>query len=64
MRKRKMTGTKSTVYRPKKAAAATYAELYPLYRQLHDALGVPGSKETLTNVMKDLIAIRTRVRQG
>ncbi|TVS10522.1 MAG: ribulokinase [Planctomycetaceae bacterium] len=61
---RKMTGTKTTVFRPRKAAAATYAELYGLYRQLHDAFGTTGSKGPLHNVMKDLIAIRNRVRQG
>jgi L-ribulokinase len=61
---RKMTGTKTTVFRPRKAAAKTYAELYGLYRQLHDAFGTTGYKGQLHNVMKDLIAIRNRVRQG
>jgi L-ribulokinase len=61
---RKMTGTKATVFRPRKAAAATYAELYGLYRQLHDAFGTTGYKGQLHHVMKDLIAIRNRVRQG
>ena len=61
---RKMTGTKTTVFRPRKAAAATYAQLYGLYRQLHDAFGTTGYKGQLHNVMKDLIAIRNRVRQG
>lgn len=61
---RKMTGTKDTVFRPRKAAAATYAELYGLYRQLHDAFGTTGHQGELYNVMKDLIAIRNRVRQG
>lgn len=61
---RKMTGTKSTVFRPRKAAAATYAELYGLYRQLHDAFGTAGTKEPLYGVMKELIAIRNRVRRG
>jgi L-ribulokinase len=61
---RKMTGTKDTVFRPRKAAAATYAELYGLYRQLHDAFGTTGYAGQLHNVMKDLVAIRNRVRQG
>ena len=61
---RRMTGTKSTVFRPRKAAARTYAELYRLYRQLHDAFGTAGYKGQLHNVMKDLIAIRNRVRRG
>ncbi|MCU0982866.1 MAG: ribulokinase, partial [Pirellulaceae bacterium] len=61
---RKMTGTKPTVFRPRKAAAAVYAELYGLYRQLHDAFGTTGYRGQLHHVMKDLIAIRNRVRQG
>jgi len=60
---RKMTGTKSTVFRPNKTAAATYAELYVLYRQLHDAFGTSDCKQQLDRVMKDLIAIRNRVRR-
>jgi L-ribulokinase len=60
---RKMTGVKPTVYRPNKAAAKVYAELYKLYSTLHDAFGTAGSQESLGNVMKDLIALRNRVRQ-
>jgi L-ribulokinase len=59
----KMTGVKSTVYRPRKAASAVYAELYGLYRALHDSLGVPGTCADLSLVMKQLIAIRDRVRK-
>ena len=36
---RKMTGVKDLVYKPAKAAAAVYAELYRIYRTLHDAFG-------------------------
>ena len=60
---RKMTGVKDTVYRPDKAAAKAYAELYRLYRPLHDAFGTPDCSEQLDRVMKDLIAIRNRVRR-
>jgi L-ribulokinase len=60
---RRMTGVKPTVYRPRKAAAATYAELYGLYRALHDALGTPNHPGNLYPVMKNLLAIRDRVRQ-
>jgi len=58
-----MTGTKSQVFQPRETAAATYAELYGLYRRLHDAFGVPGCKEPLHAVMKNLLAIRNRVRR-
>jgi len=61
---RKMTGVKDKVYRPNKAAAAVYAQLHQLYRTLHDAFGTTGFKGQLNHVMKDLIAIRNRVRKG
>ncbi len=61
---RKMTGVKPLVYRPGKAAAKTYAELYGLYRQLHDAFGTAGQADGSQGVMKQLIAIRNRVRKG
>ncbi len=59
---RKMTGVKPHVYRPQKSAATVYAELYPLYRRLHDAIGTPSAREPLYPVMKELIAIRNRTR--
>lgn len=61
---KKMTGVKPKVYRPNKAAAAVYAELYRLYRTLHDAFGTRGSPGELYPVMKELIALRDRVRKG
>ena len=61
---KKMTGVKSTVYRPNKAAAKVYAKLYTLYRTLHDAFGTATFKGKLDHVMKDLIAIRNRIRKG
>jgi L-ribulokinase len=60
---KKMTGFKDQVYRPNKNAAKVYAELYRLYRRLHDAFGVAGHQETLSDVMKELIALRNRVRR-
>ncbi len=56
-----MTGTKPHVFKPNRANARVYAELYKLYRQLHDTLSAEGSAG---NVMKDLIAIRDRARKG
>jgi L-ribulokinase len=61
---KKMTGVKPLVYRPNKAAAAVYAELYKLYRDLHDAFGTAQFKGKINHVMKDLIALRDRVRSG
>lgn len=60
----RMTGVKNKVFRPNPRHAAIYAELYPLYRQLHDAFGTAEWRGSLYNVMKDLIAIRDRVRKA
>jgi len=59
----RMTGVKPKVYRPNASAAAAYAELYELYRLLHDALGTRAGGGNLHQVMKRLIAIRDRTRQ-
>ncbi len=61
---RKMTGTKPDYYRPNKAAVRVYAELYALYRELHDALGTRDYAGQLGQVMKKLIAVRERERRG
>jgi len=61
---RRMTGVKRQVYRPRKAKARVYAELYGLYKQLHDAFGGAGHTEALGHVMKSLINIRDRTRKG
>jgi L-ribulokinase len=59
---RRMTGVKELVYKPAKAAAAVYAEIYRVYRTLHDAFGT-SNRLMLSGVMKDLIAIRDRARR-
>lgn len=59
----KMTGVRSKVYRPKSAAAETYARLYGLYRTLHDAFGTKDYQGGLQHVMKELIAIRDGARK-
>jgi L-ribulokinase len=59
----RMTGVKAKVYRPNKAAAAVYAELYGLYRTLHDAFGTQNGPGNLHQIMKQLIAIRDRARK-
>jgi L-ribulokinase len=61
---RKMTGVKKNVFRPNKAAAKTYADLYRLYLTLHDAFGTRDYQGKLNRVMKDLIEIRHRVRKS
>jgi len=61
---RRMTGVRAKGYTPGRAAARVYAELYRLYRDLHDAFGTRDFQGRLDHVMKDLIALRDRVRAG
>ena len=60
----KMTGVKDVVYHPISENVAAYQELYKIYRSLHDAFGTESFSGSLSHVMKDLIAIRDRVRKG
>ena len=53
-----MTGTKEVVYRPITENYKVYQQLYVLYKQLHDAFGTVGYKESLHNVMKNLLDIK------
>jgi L-ribulokinase len=61
---RKMTGTRPGYYRPNKAAVEVYKRLYSHYRTLHDAFGTSTFSGQLHPIMKDLIAIRQKARQG
>jgi L-ribulokinase len=60
---KKMTGVKKKVFHPSKERGA-YDELYPLYKSLHDSFGLPERQDSQCRVMKDLIAVRDRVRKG
>jgi len=61
---RKMVRAPHKVYRPRREAATIYAEVYGLYKQLHDTFGTAAHAEALGHVMKSLIAIRDRTRKG
>ena len=58
----RMTSVQERRFVPIPENQRLYDRLYGLYRQLHDAFGVPGSAAPLRNVMKDLLAIRDEVR--
>ena len=60
----RMTGVKETVYEPISEHTAVYRDLYKIYRELHDAFGTKDFSGSLFHVMKDLIAIRDRVRRS
>ena len=57
-----MTGTLDRVFTPIPENARVYERLYRLYRRVHDAFGVKGSSDDLSDVMKELIAIRAEAR--
>ena len=57
-----MTGLKRKVYTPDRTAHRVYAELYPLYRQLHDSFGTTDRHGNCANVMKQLLEIRATAR--
>ncbi|MEI7576781.1 MAG: ribulokinase [Armatimonadota bacterium] len=54
----RMTGTKEKVYLPSVESAATYHKLYEIYSLLHDSFGISGTKNDLSQVMKQLIQIQ------
>jgi L-ribulokinase len=60
----KLCGVKKSAYKPSTAARATYDELYKLYRRLYDAFGGVDHNGEMGRVMKDLLAIRERVRSA
>ena len=55
-----MAGVKEKVYTPIKENAKIYAKLFTLYKQLHDAFGVAGTKIDLSGLMKELIKLRIK----
>lgn len=57
-----MTATREKVYYPIPENQAVYAELYEVYRTLHDAFGKPGWCGHLHPVMKKLLEVRERQR--
>ncbi len=57
-----MVAAPAAVYKPEPKDTATYERLYRLYRRLHDAFGVEGTRDNLADVMKQLLAIRDEAR--
>ena len=59
---RSMTQLKKVVYRPDARRRKVYDRLYKQYRDLHDSFGGVRKDADLSNVMKELLDIRTRAR--
>lgn len=57
-----MTGVHEKTFNPVPASAEVYEKLYRLYRRMHDAFGIAGHKADLSDVMKQLLTIRDKVR--
>jgi L-ribulokinase len=57
-----MTGLKPRVFQPDPKSQATYADLYKVYKKLHDAFGTAAWTGNLHDVMKKLLEIRAEAR--
>ena len=57
-----MTALHPRVFTPDAQSQEMYNRLYALYRRVHDAFGVVGTRDDLSGVMKTLLAIRDEVR--
>ena len=57
-----MTALNPRVFQPNPSNQAVYNRLYALYHRIHDAFGVKGRQDDLSDVMKQLLAIRDEVR--
>jgi L-ribulokinase len=55
----RVTATRDLVFHPIPENQAIYAELYTLYRNLHDAFGTADWHGRLHHVMKRLLALRS-----
>jgi len=56
-----MCGIKDVTYQPAPENHRVYQQLYALYKQLHDAFGLPDCSGKLANVMKELLDIKDSV---
>ncbi len=56
-----MCGIKEATYKPIPENNSVYQKLYALYKQLHDAFGLPDCSGKLANVMKELLDIKDNV---
>ena len=55
-----MCGLKAKTFKPNKKAHQVYSQIYTLYKKMHDSLGVKGTAQDISGVMKDLLAIKEK----
>jgi L-ribulokinase len=55
-----MCGMKETTYKPIPENQKVYQQIYPLYKQLHDAFGLESFSGKMANVMKELLDIKDK----
>ena len=55
-----MCGMKETTYKPIPENRKVYQQIYPLYKQLHDAFGLESFSGKMANVMKELLDIKDK----
>ncbi|MBN1766124.1 MAG: ribulokinase [Sedimentisphaerales bacterium] len=55
-----MSGLRDMTYKPDPGNNSVYQDLYKLYRQLHDAFGLESFSGQMSNIMKELLAIKDR----
>jgi len=55
-----MCGLKDKTFKPDKKAVAVYKQIYALYKKMHDSMGIKGTKQDLSGVMKELLAIKEK----
>jgi L-ribulokinase len=56
----RMTTLKAKRFEPRADARRVYDQLYGIYRELHDAFGLPGARPDLASVMKRLLAVKEK----
>lgn len=58
-----MCGVKDKTYKPNQKNHKIYAELYKLYKMMHDAFGIKNHKAVLSDVMKKLLQLKEQANK-
>ncbi|OHB55373.1 MAG: ribulokinase [Planctomycetes bacterium GWF2_42_9] len=58
-----MCGVKAKTYKPNAKNQKVYAEMYKLYKKMHDSFGVKDSKIVLSDVMKKMLELKEQANK-